>query len=85
MATSHLCGILVLIAWLMRSICDNIKRISFKEKIEKFIVAIPLIHHTTWTFHQWFFFPSLQFKQIQKSLILAYYADWEFSVWSTKN
>jgi hypothetical protein len=57
----------------------------FQGENREFLEAIPLIHHTTWTFHQWFFFSLVAIQANPRSLILAYYADWEFSVWSTKN
>ena len=33
----------------MRSFCDNIKRIPFREENREFLVAIPLIHQISWT------------------------------------
>ena len=66
----------------MRSFCDNIKRIPFREENREFLVAIPLIHQTTWTFHRQFFFSSLSRFNSTKSE--KSYSE-EILAWSTKN
>ncbi len=41
---------------------------SFQGENREFFVAFPLIHHTSsWTFHQWFFFPRCNSSKSQKS------------------